>query len=584
VTFRSWKGTHFGYPALAVAIGLVVVLLSPSAMGWSATPESGLPSSVPAGPLSSALPTPAQGTSPARVTLVPAPSGTSSGCVVASPSSLYPTLREGYLSFNGNLFNLPSGSVGETNLCYNATSATLSDATSFSQLPGAPQHGVLGYPEAIYGENIYGGPAGTTNSALPLPHDQVQNLTAADVWVDLNYSVTAPGGSPYDFAWDDWFSVLPANSTSTGNVGNRIELMIWYSNDIGMYLPQTRIDLPSFVNGAPAPGAWYLDHLCMGSNDITFDALYSANGDTPGYGLSSGQIALNLTELLNNISATMRAGACWASPGTDIGGLYMDNSPLGAEFYPTTSDTANVSWSVSSLCYTFVAGVPSASGVSCESNAISPLSLKLSGTPESGPAPLSVKFVATATGGTAPYTYGWTFGDGGTAGNDSTAVHTYDRAGEFPANATVSDVRSNHASASVSVTVSVPSSGNPGLSLVLSGTPGSGPAPLAIQFAVSATGGTVPYTYLWTFGDGDSATNTSIETHTYAHAGKFVAQVTVSDAHGTISSASVTVNVSGPIAPAAASVSPVLIFGLALGAALAAGTAAFVAVRARRRA
>jgi hypothetical protein len=295
------------------------------------------------------------------LTLVPAPSGTPSGCANATLSNPYPDLASGRMSLNGNLFNLPVGSVGGSSFCYDSSRRTLSDSTQFTSLPGAVLHGVLGYPEAILGQNIYGGITGASDAVLPLPHDQVRDLTSQDLWVRMNYSVEERGSSPYDFAFDDWFSEYRANSSSTGNVGDRIELMIWLSNDIGMYLNQTRVAVPTFFNGSAAPGTWYRDQLCQSSDFLTFDYLYAPSGTTPGYGAASGRIAFNLTYILDNVAKVVRAGTCWAGAGTQIGGLYADNFPLGAEFYPTALDTSSVSWTVSSLCYRFVAGTPTAS-------------------------------------------------------------------------------------------------------------------------------------------------------------------------------------------------------------------------------
>ncbi len=303
------------------------------------------------------------------VTLVPEPAGTASGCVLASLSDPYPESTVGYLAFQGNLFALPSGSVGETELCYHAHSGTLTDRTTFASLPDATQHDVLGYPEAILGENIYGGEAGATNPSLPLPFDTFGNLTHHDAWVTLDYSVEAPGDSPFDFAFDDWFSVDRATSSSTGDVGDRIELMIWFANDIGMYLPQTKVSIPSYLNGSAAPGTWFRDDLCMGSQDITFDYLYAPSGSTPGHGERSGTIAVNLTAILDNVASVIRGGACWASAGTSVSSFYADNFPLGAEFYPTENDVASVDWRVSGLCYTLVAGKATDRKVDCGSSA-----------------------------------------------------------------------------------------------------------------------------------------------------------------------------------------------------------------------
>jgi hypothetical protein len=349
-----------GWFAAALAVAVAVILLAGPAQPSRASSPATAPPSPIAGPegivASSATTT---------VRIVPAPSGTPTECVRANVANPYPQGTAGYLSFNGNLFALPVGSVGSTSLCYNATTGDLSDHTDFSGLPGAVQNGVLGYPEAIVGENLYGGLEGRPSATLPLPAERERNLTRTNVWITTHYTVTAPGASPYDFAFDDWLTQLPANGSSTGNEGNRIEIMIWLSNDIGMYLPQTKVSIPTFVNGSTAAGTWYRDDLCMGTNDITFDFLYAPTGTTPGYGLSHGTVSVNLTSILRSVASVLRAGACWATAGTTIGSMYASAFPLGAEFYPTLTDTAQVDWRVSSLCYVLVPGAPRSGGPAC---------------------------------------------------------------------------------------------------------------------------------------------------------------------------------------------------------------------------
>jgi hypothetical protein len=323
-------------------------------------------SGVPSGGAIAGVPTDANsGASTKVLSLVPEPSGTPDGCVVADLLDPYPQMVEGHFAFQGNLYSLPSGAVGTSTLCYHARDGTLTDKTNFATLPGAPQHGVLGYPEAILGQNIYGGYSGSGNSVLPLPNDRFGNLTSHDVWITLDYRVHARGNSPYDFALDDWFSASEANSGSTGNVGDRIEVMVWFSNDIGMYLSQNKVDIPTYLDGSTAPGTWYRDDLCMGTQDITFDYLYAPNGQTPGYGMRTARMAVNMTAILDNVASVISGGACWASKGTSVSLFYADNFPIGAEFYPTTSDTAQVDWRISELCYSMVAGRVSAGDVSC---------------------------------------------------------------------------------------------------------------------------------------------------------------------------------------------------------------------------
>jgi hypothetical protein len=357
-SFRKGQLTLWLVASL-VLVGALTVPASATALATGIT-TGGAPA---------AVPTEAHSGSSTRVlSLVPEPSGTPDGCVVADLLDPYPQMVEGHFAFQGNLYSLPSGAVGTSTLCYHPRDGTLTDRTQFVTLPGAPQHGVLGYPEAILGQNIYGGYSGSGNSILPLPNDRFGNLTSHDVWITLDYRVQARGNSPYDFALDDWFSASEANSGSTGNVGDRIEVMVWFSNDIGMYLSQKKVDIPTYLDGTTAPGTWYRDDLCMGSQDITFDYLYAPNGQTPGYGMRSARLAVNITAILANVASVISGGACWAPKGTSVSSFYADNFPIGAEFYPTTSDTARVDWRISELCYTLVVGRASAGSVSCHPN------------------------------------------------------------------------------------------------------------------------------------------------------------------------------------------------------------------------
>ncbi|MEV6815486.1 ThuA domain-containing protein [Micromonospora sp. NPDC051296] len=84
---------------------------------------------------------------------------------------------------------------------------------------------------------------------------------------------------------------------------------------------------------------------------------------------------------------------------------------------------------------------------------------------------------------------------------------------------------------------------------VASAEPTSGPAPLTVQFSSTGSrdpdGGTL--TYAWTFGDGQSSTEAS-PVHTYAEAGNYNAQLTVTNPKGRTAVANVRVTV-GNTAP-----------------------------------
>ncbi len=72
--------------------------------------------------------------------------------------------------------------------------------------------------------------------------------------------------------------------------------------------------------------------------------------------------------------------------------------------------------------------------------------------------------------------------------------------------------------------------GETGLQAVASASPTSGAAPLAVQFTGAASGGTSPYVFHWTFGDGSSGSMTQDPVHTYNFTGTFPVQLTVTDA------------------------------------------------------
>ncbi|HVP10078.1 MAG TPA: glycoside hydrolase family 44 protein, partial [Phycisphaerae bacterium] len=130
----------------------------------------------------------------------------------------------------------------------------------------------------------------------------------------------------------------------------------------------------------------------------------------------------------------------------------------------------------------------------------------ISAIPTSGTAPLTVSF--SGTGSSDPdgsiASYAWAFGDGATA-TGATASHTYQTAGTYTAKLTVTD--NGGATASTTVTITVAAANQPPKA-VISATPASGAAPLAVSF--NGTGSSDPdgsiASYAWAFGDGATAT------------------------------------------------------------------------------
>jgi PKD repeat protein len=156
-----------------------------------------------------------------------------------------------------------------------------------------------------------------------------------------------------------------------------------------------------------------------------------------------------------------------------------------------------------------------------------PLVADVSASPLSGDAPLAVQFAASVSGGTPPYSYLWAFGDGARSAA-ATPSHVYNSTGVFEAVLTVTDSARIVTHAYTNVTVSA---GKP-LAVTVTGSPAAGLVDLKVSFTATATGGTGVYSsWLWSFGDGDTA-NTQNATHLYTSAGSFTARVEVWDGLG----------------------------------------------------
>ncbi|HEY6238406.1 MAG TPA: PKD domain-containing protein [Thermoplasmata archaeon] len=146
---------------------------------------------------------------------------------------------------------------------------------------------------------------------------------------------------------------------------------------------------------------------------------------------------------------------------------------------------------------------------------------------------------ADATGGTAPYNYTWELGDG-TFGWGASLSHAYTAAGTYQANLSVVDSTGLYGNSSVVVSVLV------GPSLTLAATPAITDVGRSVSFNPTGTGGSAPYTYNWSFGDGGTSA-VSTPTHTFATVGVFHVNATVTDSVGASASRGVTVTVNAAV-------------------------------------
>ena len=162
----------------------------------------------------------------------------------------------------------------------------------------------------------------------------------------------------------------------------------------------------------------------------------------------------------------------------------------------------------------------------------------VSATPTQGLSPLVVNFECSVTGGNAPLTYFWDFGDGTTA-THSAPSHVYHLAGAYQPSCVVTDTDGDAFIDNTNVTVIENTAVT--VDLVLA-TPTQGTAPLTVQFQCIPSGGNVPLTYEWRFGDGQVSTEQT-PVHVFALPGLYAAQCQVWDWDGDTDTGSVTVTV-----------------------------------------
>jgi PKD repeat protein len=145
-----------------------------------------------------------------------------------------------------------------------------------------------------------------------------------------------------------------------------------------------------------------------------------------------------------------------------------------------------------------------------------------------------ITFSGAMVGAHTPGNFSWNFGDDGTGSGDLVA-HTYYLLGTFTVELTVRDSVGGTGSAEVSVEI-VPA---PAVRISAAGLTDTR-LPYAVQGNV--TGGLPPYSYLWDFGDGSSATTLGA-VHEYARAGTYTLSFSVLDLPNSTANANVTVQV-----------------------------------------
>jgi len=164
-----------------------------------------------------------------------------------------------------------------------------------------------------------------------------------------------------------------------------------------------------------------------------------------------------------------------------------------------------------------------------------PLTVSFTETPSSPTTGQVVTFTATTAGGVGTVSYSWSFGDGATStGNPVT--HTYTSPASFTVSVTATDSDGVAAVSSQTLTVRSP------LTASFTYTPSNPVTGQTVTFTATASGGTSPYTFSWSFGDGLSATGASV-THSYTTNGTYTVTLTTNDSGGRTATTSNTIPV-----------------------------------------
>lgn len=155
-------------------------------------------------------------------------------------------------------------------------------------------------------------------------------------------------------------------------------------------------------------------------------------------------------------------------------------------------------------------------------------------TPTTTPLRSAVSFNGNLSGGTAPYIGYWITGDGNFIGINAT--YNYTVAGTYTVQLIAWDLWGVSVYHSLTVTVTP-------LVSTAQAAPVSTDVGRTVSFLASTpTGGSEPYNYSWSFGDGSSGWG-SPATHAFAATGTYQANVTVADVHNVTTNSSVNVTV-----------------------------------------
>src|SRR2546425_1130678 len=171
----------------------------------------------------------------------------------------------------------------------------------------------------------------------------------------------------------------------------------------------------------------------------------------------------------------------------------------------------------------------------------SDISVTANVSPTSGDATTVFTFTASASGGSgSPYSFSWTYGDM-TTGTGSPVTHRYTAGGSYsPAVTTTDSLGGTKVAPTQTVSVSAPPAP---LGATVNAPRQAADVGQSVSFTCSATGGAAPYSYRWTFGDGNAGSGSTVS-HVYQSAGAMTVTCMATDSASATAAASTSVDVS----------------------------------------
>jgi PKD repeat protein len=143
------------------------------------------------------------------------------------------------------------------------------------------------------------------------------------------------------------------------------------------------------------------------------------------------------------------------------------------------------------------------------------------GGPYTGETGIPIQFSSSVHEGTPPYSFSWDFGDGGTS-TEQNPLYIYDEPGQYYVILSVTDSQGLSGSHSTEATIDT------GPLSVDANGPYHGTISEPVSFVCTVTGGKLPYSYLWDFGDGESSIEEN-PNHQYTTENTYDVTLTITD-------------------------------------------------------